>query len=216
MNTAPFRLSKLMFGLMLYAIGIVNTIYAGVGLAPWDVFHQGLTRHFPLTMGQASMCIGLIIVLLDWALGEKIGIGTIANMIFIGLFMDVIMSNGWVPKASGMILPYVQLIIGMSVIGLASYFYLSAGYGSGPRDGLMVALTKRSGKSVRFVRNCIEVSVVIIGILLGGQFGVGTVIMALTGGYFVQLAFTLFNFKVTQIKHEFVEDSIKRILAMVK
>lgn len=71
MITVVTRLSRLMFGLLLYAIGIVNTIYAGVGLSPWDVFHQGLTMHLPLTMGQASMCIGLMIVLLDWALGEK-------------------------------------------------------------------------------------------------------------------------------------------------
>lgn len=208
MITVVTRLSRLMFGLLLYAIGIVNTIYAGVGLSPWDVFHQGLTMHLPLTMGQASMCIGLMIVLLDWALGEKIGIGTLANMFFIGLFMDLIMSNHWMPKADGLIMPYVQLMIGMMIIGLASYFYLSAGYGSGPRDGLMVALTKKTGKSVRFVRNGIEVSVVIAGILLGGQFGIGTIIMAFAGGYFVQLAFTLFNFKVTQVKHEFIEDSL--------
>lgn len=211
MKSVLTRLTRLMFGLMLYAIGIVNTIYAGVGLAPWDVFHQGLTKHFDLTMGQASMCIGLIIVLLDWALGEKIGIGTLANMFFIGFFMDIIMSNSWIPKASGLVLPYVQLVIGMMVIGLASYFYLSAGYGSGPRDGLMVALTKRTGKSVRFIRNGIEVSVVIAGVLLGGQFGFGTIIMAFAGGYFVQLAFTLFHFKVTEVKHEFIEDSLVAI-----
>lgn len=216
MITVFTRLSRLMFGLLLYAVGIVNTIYAGVGLAPWDVFHQGLTLHFPLTMGQASMCIGLTIVLLDWALGEKIGIGTLANMFFIGLFMDLIMTNHWIPKANGLIMPYLQLVIGMMIIGLASYFYLSAGYGSGPRDGLMVALTKKTGKSVRFIRNAIEVSVVIAGILLGGQFGVGTLIMAFAGGYFVQLAFTIFNFKVTEIKHEFLEDSLALVWSTKK
>lgn len=208
MNAVFTRLAKLMFGLVLYAIGIVNTIYAGIGLSPWDVFHQGLTNHLQLSMGQASMCIGFIIVLLDWALGEKIGIGTLANMFFIGFFMDIIMSNPWIPKASGLVWPYVQLVIGMVIIGFASYFYLSAGYGSGPRDGLMVALTKRTGKSVRFIRNAIEVSVVIAGVLLGGKFGIGTIIMAFSGGYFVQLAFTLFHFKVTEVKHEFIEDSL--------
>lgn len=211
MSKTFFRLAMLMLGLWLYAVGIVCTIYANVGLSPWDVFHQGLTKHFPLTMGQASMSIGFIVVLLDWYLGEKVGIGTIANMFFIGLFMDIIMSHHLLPQFTSLALRGVELFVGMAIIGLASYFYLSAGFGSGPRDGLMVALTKKTGKSVRFVRNCIELSVVILGIFLGGSFGFGTIIMAFTGGYFVQFAFKVFKFKVTEVKHEFVEDTFKKI-----
>jgi uncharacterized membrane protein YczE len=101
------------------------------------------------------------------------------------------------------------MLSGMFTIGIASYFYISAELGSGPRDGLMVALTKRTTKSVRFLRNCIELGALAIGYLLGGSIGIGTLIMALSAGYFVQFAFKLFGFNLKETKHRFIDEDIR-------
>jgi len=178
---------------------------------PWDVFHQGLGNLLGITMGQASILVGLVIVLANWLLGEKIGIGTLCNMVFIGLFLDLLMQNNVIPQFDALALRILMMFMGLFIIGIATYFYLSVGWGAGPRDGLMVALTKRTNKSVRFIRNSIEVSAVTIGFLLGGSLGLGTLAMALSGGYFIQLAFKLFRFDVKALKHHYLEDHVREL-----
>ncbi len=205
------KIVRLFTGLALYALGIVCTINANLGLSPWDVFHQGVSRLSGITMGQASISVGLVIVLLDWAFGERVGLGTICNMFFIGLFMDVLMINNLIPHFDNMLARFAMLFLGMFIIGIASYFYIGAGLGSGPRDGLMLALTKKTGKSVRFIRNSIEATVLVIGYFLGGSFGLGTLIMVFGGGYFVQFAFKCFKFNVTTVKHVFIDDYVKSL-----
>jgi len=204
-------LGRLFLGLFLYAAGIVLTINANLGLSPWQVFHQGVSNHIGITMGQASMIVGFIFVILDWLLGEKLGLGTICNMFFIGVFMDVLMLNNLIPIFNNIFIQLLMMILGMFVIGVGSYFYIGAGLGSGPRDGIMVALTKRSKKSVRFIRNGVELSALAIGYLLGGTVGIGTLIMVIGLGYFVQFAFKLFKFDVRKVNHRFIEDYIKII-----
>lgn len=211
MKKSLLTLGRLFLGLFLYAVGIVLTINANLGLSPWDVFHQGVSNRIGITMGQASITVGFIFVILDWILGEKLGIGTICNMLFIGIFMDVLMLNNLIPVFNNLFAQVLMMVLGMFVIGVASYFYIGAGLGSGPRDGLMVALTKRTKKSVRFIRNSIELTVLAIGYALGGTIGVGTLIMVLGVGYFVQFAFKLFKFDVRQVNHRFIEDYIKII-----
>ncbi len=203
------RVAKLYLGLFLYALGIVMTINANLGLAPWEVFHQNLSINLGITMGQASIFVGLAFVILDSLFGERLGWGTLSNMIFIGVFLDILMLNHLVPVFQALLPRIIEMLLGMFTIGVASYFYISAGLGSGPRDGLMVALTKRTTKSVRFLRNCIESSVLVMGYILGGSVGIGTVIMALTVGYFVQFAFKIFKFNVKDTKHRFIDEDIK-------
>lgn len=205
------RAAKLFLGLFLYALGIVMTINANLGLAPWEVFHQGLSKNIGITMGQASISVGIVLVILDGLLGERLGWGTLCNMIFIGLFLDILMLNNLVPVFQSVVPSFIMMLLGMFIIGIASYFYISAGLGSGPRDGLMVALTKRTDKSVRFLRNCIELSVLAAGYVLGGSVGIGTIIMALSAGYFVQFAFRLFKFNLKETKHRFIDEDIKYI-----
>lgn len=205
------RGSRLFLGLFLYAVGIVMTINANLGLGSWDVFHQGLSMTIGITMGQASIAMGIIIVIINYFVGEKLGWGTLSNMLFIGLFMDILMINSLIPIYENTILQIIMMLGGMFIIGLASYFYIGAGLGSGPRDGLMVLLTKKTGKSVRFIRNCIEVTVLIAGYFLGGFVGVGTIINALGIGYSVQFVFKLFKFDVKAVKHRYVEDDIRFI-----
>jgi uncharacterized membrane protein YczE len=211
LRLALLRISRLFLGLFLYATGIVMTINSNLGLGPWDVFHQGLSKTIGITMGQASISMGVIIVVINYFVGEKLGWGTLCNMLFIGIFMDFLMFNNLIPIYKNTILQVVMMLGGMFVIGLASYFYIGAGLGSGPRDGLMVMLTKKTGKSVRFIRNCIEVTVLIAGYFLGGFVGVGTIIIALSIGYFVQLAFKLFKFNVKTVTHRYLEDDIRLI-----
>ncbi len=214
MKTVLQRLLRLFTGLFLYAVGIVLTINASLGLSPWDVFHQGLSNVLGITMGQASIGVGLILVIADSLLGERIGWGTLCNMLFIGLFMDLLMLNGIIPVSKGIVPGLLMASSGMFVIGIASYFYIGAGLGSGPRDGMMVALTKKTGRSVRFIRNAIELCVLVIGYFLGGFVGFGTLFMALAVGYFVQFAFKLFKFNVKSVQHRFIDDDIKLLAVL--
>jgi uncharacterized membrane protein YczE len=211
MKKASLTLGRLFTGLFLYALGIVFTINANLGLSPWDVFHQGISRLTGITMGQASIITGLMIVLLDWVFGERVGLGTICNMMFIGIFMDFLMLNHIVPTFNNIVIRIIMMILGMFIIGIASYFYIGAGLGSGPRDGLMLALTKKTNKSVRLIRNCIEFIVLVVGYFLGGTVGFGTLIMVIGGGYFVQFAFKIFKFDVKKVKHQFIDDYVKII-----
>lgn len=209
MKKILLRVLRLFAGLFTFAVGIVFTINANLGLSPWDVFHKGLTNTIHITMGQASMLVGLGLIILDTIFGEKLGWGTLANIFFIGLFMDLLMLNHLIPITHTLVYGVLMMLIGMLIIGVASYLYIGAGLGAGPRDGLMVALTKRTGRSVRLIRTIIEASALITGYLLGGYVGIGTFIMALATGYFVQFAFKIFKFEVNTVQHRFVDEDIK-------
>ncbi|MCB8817710.1 YczE/YyaS/YitT family protein [Desulfosporosinus shakirovi] len=209
------RFIRLFAGLFLFAVGIVLTINANLGLSPWDVFHQGITYLTGITMGQASIGVGIILVMFNVVLGESLGWGSLCNMLFIGLFMDLIMLNHFIPISNGIFSGLIMMFLGMFIIGLASYFYISAGLGSGPRDGLMIALTKKTDRSVRFIRNSIEISALFVGYLLGGFVGAGTLIMSVVLGYIIQFVFKLFRFNVNQIQHRFIGVDLRLIRAKI-
>lgn len=209
MKEYALRFLRLFTGLFLYSVGIVMTINSNLGLAPWDVFHQGISLNTNLTMGRVSIIVGIFLVILNAFLGERLGWGTLSNMVLIGVFLDFLMLNHLIPMCNNFVSGLVMMCGGLFIIGVASYFYLGAALGSGPRDGLMVALVKRTNKSVRFIRNSIETTVLIIGYFLGGFVGLGTLIVALTVGFFVQLAFNLFRFNVSSVEHRFIDEDIK-------
>ena len=205
-----------MIGYFLYALGIVMTINAQQGLDPWGVFHQGLSSQLNITFGAVVQIIGAVIVLFDFILGEKIGWGTIGNVIFIGMFIDLILKNNLVPVFENTYLSYLMIFIGMFSISLAAYFYISAQLGAGARDGLMIALTKRTKKPVGLVRSLIEVTALIIGYFLGGPVGWGTLIMSLMIGFFFQITFRMFNFDVKNIKHRYIDQDFKFLIQKLK
>lgn len=209
------KLVRLVIGLLLYSVGIVCTVNAHLGLSPWDVFHQGLGNQIGMTMGQASIIVGLVIVFINFFFKEKVGIGTILNMFLIGWFLDYIMINNLMPEPQTMVFKLLMLATGMFIIGLASYLYLGAGLGAGPRDGVMVALHKKTGKSVRFVRNSIEITVFIAGYFLGGTVGFGTVILSVTQGYVIQFIFKIFKFNIKTVKHQYIDEDIKSLLKKI-
>ncbi len=152
---------------------------------------MGLTKYMFLTFGQVSQVVGLMVLVLGWVLGFPPGLGTVMNMYFIGYFMDLIMAWGLIPTPRSLTGQLALLMGGILVLGAASYMYLNPRLGAGPRDGLMMGLVQRLGRPVYQVRGAIEVMVLVLGYLLGGPVGVGTLITAFTTGYAVQLAFRL-------------------------
>lgn len=211
MKKIVLSIIRLFSGYFLYALGIVMSINANLGIAPWDVLNQGIGNVFNISIGKASIIVGLIIVLVDIYLGENIGWGTVCNMLFIGIFIDILMASNLVPKFDSFFPSLLLILVGLLVIGFACYLYIGAGYGIGPRDGLMVALTKKTKKSVKFVKNTIEVTVLILGYLLGGSVGIGTAVMSIGGGYFFEFVFKLVNFNVAEVKHRYIGDDIRFI-----
>jgi len=211
-----FKIPRLMTGYFLYALGIVMTINAKQGLGPWGVFHQGLSSQLNVTFGTVVQIVGAVIIFLDFILGEKIGWGTIGNVIFIGMFIDLISKNNLVPVFENTYLSYLMIFIGMFSISLAAYFYISAQLGAGARDGLMIALTKRTKKPVGLVRGLIEVTALTIGYFLGGPVGWGTLIMSLMIGFFFQITFRMFKFDVNKIEHRYIDQDFAFLLQKLK
>lgn len=210
------RYLKLMFGLLLAALGRVLTINANLGYAPWDVFQQGLSNIFYIKIGTANIVVGLIIVIIGMLKGQRYGIGTICNMIFVGVFMNIIMDLNIIPVFSNEILGVISIFLGMITLGYGTYFYLKAGFGAGPRDGLMLLLHESTGRSIRFVRNFIEITVLIAGHILGGPVGIGTVILSLGTGYAVQFVFDLLHFDPKTVDHRGLDDEMRFFKKLIK
>lgn len=180
---------------------MVLSLYSNLGMSPWGVFQVGLAKILPLTFGQVSQVVGLAVLVLGWALGFPPGLGTVANMYLIGLFIDLVMTWNLLPQPTEMISQIAMLALGILVIGIASLLYLRAQLGAGPRDGLMVGLVTKLDRPVSQVRIAIEVTVLVLGFFLGGPVGIGTILNALLTGPVVQRSFRLggFNPKSEQV-----------------
>ena len=194
------RIFTMIIGLFLFALGIVVTIKANIGYAPWDVFHVGLAGKTGLSIGLVSILVGLLIVIIVTIFGEKFGLGTISNIILIGVFIDIIFPL--IPRAENPIIGTIVMITGLFIISLGSYFYIKSAFGAGPRDSLMVVLAKKTKLPVGLCRGIIELLATFFGWLLGGMVGFGTVLFVIAIGFCIQIVFKLFKFNVTQVKHE--------------
>ncbi|NLY45642.1 MAG: hypothetical protein GX053_06590 [Tissierella sp.] len=208
LKTTSFNVLRLVLGLFVFAAGSVCVLNAAIGVAPWDVLHQGVSNVTGITVGRANIYSGVIIIVIDILLGQAIGWGTLANMYLIGTFIDLLMLNSLIPSFESFVANLILLFVGIVLHGLGVYLYIAVGWGAGPRDGLMVVLTNRTGKSVRLIKSSIEVCVVAVGFLLGGNLGVGTVIMAILSGPIWQYLFKLLNFNVSTVEHRFIQDDI--------
>ncbi len=160
-----------------------------LGLSPWEVLHDGLAKVSGVEIGTVSIFIGIPILLLWIPLREKPGIGTVLNILIVGTVTNLTLLI--TPAASQLLLQIFWLVAGLLIIGLGSALYLGSRLGAGPRDGLMMALYRRSGWSIRLVRSIIEISVLFIGWLLQGTVGVGTLAFAFGIGPIIQLMFRL-------------------------
>ncbi|WP_344772463.1 hypothetical protein [Nocardioides panacisoli] len=179
------RLPQLLVGLVLYGVSLALMVRGSIGLAPWDVLHSGLIRHVPITLGQAVVVMSFVVLLLWIPLRETPGIGTIANAVVVGFSADGTLAL--LDPAHGFAARTALMAGGVLLCGLASALYIGAQLGRGPRDGLMTGLSRRTGWSLRLVRTGIEVAVVLVGLVLGGVLGVGTVVYALAIGPLTQL-----------------------------
>jgi uncharacterized membrane protein YczE len=173
------RLAQLYAGLALYGVSDAMLLLAGLGVDPWDVLHQGLSRTFGLAVGTWSIIVGAVVLALWVPLRQRPGFGTLSNVVVIGVVIDVMLAT--VPAPHGAVACTVVMLAGVGLNGLATGAYIGAGLGPGPRDGLMTGLAVR-GHSIRVVRTGIELTVLASGWLLGGTVGIGTVVYALAIG----------------------------------
>ncbi|MFJ2740930.1 YitT family protein [Streptomyces sp. NPDC087440] len=183
------RLTQLYIGLALYGVSSAVLVRANLGLEPWGVLHQGLAERTGLAIGVVSIIVGALVLLLWIPMRQRPGLGTVSNVVVIGLAMDSTLAL--MPEVHSLGARIPLMIGGIVLNGLAGGLYIAARFGPGPRDGLMTGMHKVTGRSIRLVRTCIEIVVVATGFLLGGTLGAGTVAYALSIGplsqYFLRL-----------------------------
>lgn len=178
------RFAQLFLGLVGYGLSIAMMVVAHLGTAPWDVLHSGLIRHLPMSMGDALIIVSFLVMVLWIPLREVPGVGTIANALVIGLSTDVFL--GFMGEPDALWQRGLLTVGGVVLCGFATALYIGAQLGRGPRDGLMTGLARRTGLSLRLVRTALEVTVVLVGLALGGALGFGTVLYALAIGPLAQ------------------------------
>lgn len=211
MNVFFMRVINLLIGLFLYALGIVITMKANLGFAPWEVFHWGIGATIGMTIGNVSILTGLLICVVVVIMREKLGLGTVLNMILIGVFIDLILWLNVIPKISGLFWEIIVLIIGLFTISFGSYFYISSGFGAGPRDSLMVSIKRKTKLPVGLCRGIIETSVVLAGWTLGGHVGIGTILAAFGISFCIQIVFKIMRFEATSVRHETLDMTYKSL-----
>ena len=189
LSRASLRGTALLPGLVGYGFSMAVMVRAGLGLDPWDVFHQGLAGRTGMTIGVASAVVGVAVLLAWIPLRNRPGIGTVANVIVIAVTVDAALAV--LPTPSALPVRVAMMLGAVALNALSTVLYIGAGLGPGPRDGLMTGLVARTGLSVRLVRTSIEATVLIVGWLLGGTVGVGTVVYAFGIGPLVQLTIRL-------------------------
>jgi uncharacterized protein len=187
------RSASLIVGLIVFALAIVLILESKLGLSPWDVLNQGLAKHTPLSFGMANVAVAVLVLFLGWSLGGRPGIGTVANALLVGSFIQGLTAIDAVTGLAhdGLAVRIPLLVVGIVLIGPGSAFYIGADFGAGPRDTLMLVGARRSGRRVGLVRGVLEVCALAIGIVLGGTFGAGTVLFALGVGPIVEASFAL-------------------------
>ncbi len=174
------RFVQLLAGLALFGASIALIVRAELGVMPWTVLEQGLQRSVGLSLGIWSVLIGVVLLVVAVPLGLRPGWGTLANVLLIGVAIDAPL--GVLPPLEALPVRISALVLGIFLNGAATGAYIGAGLGPGPRDGVTTTIAARTGRSLRLIRTVVEVSVVALGVLLGGQLGVGTVVFALTIG----------------------------------
>jgi uncharacterized membrane protein YczE len=185
------RLARLYAGLALYGGSDALIVRGDLGLDPWDVFHQGLSRHTGIPIGTVAIIVGAAVLLLWWPIRQRPGLGTVSNVFAVGGFIDLTMAV--VPHVEALAVRIPLLVGGVALNGVATGLYITARFGPGPRDGLMTGLHRRTGRSLRLIRTGIELTVLVAGFVLGGGVGVGTVLYAVAIGPLAQFFLKLFG-----------------------
>ena len=205
------RLLWLALGMLVSAIGIVMMLQANIGLEPWSVLQQGMAQSFGITYGTASVIVGAAAIGVAILFGESFGFGTVINIVLCAVFIDALLWLGWVPQMSGTLSGVLMLLAGLELLVLGTWMYMKSALGAGPRDALMVALARRTGRSVGLCRISVEILVILTGYFLGGQVGIGTVISALGLGSLFNLNFHLLGFRAAELHQENIAETLRVI-----
>jgi uncharacterized membrane protein YczE len=192
------RFLQLMVGLIIYGLGIGLMVNAKVGIAPWDVFAQGISIQTKLTFGISSAIVSVLVLLAWIPLKQRMGIGTVLNAVLIGIFADL--WTPFLPQFENYAANVAKFVVGMLIVAFATGMYLASNFGSGPRDGLMVGTQKALGWPFWLVRTMYEGTVLTIGWLMGGQVREGTLIFAICIGYLMQTSLKLFKIPLRKRK----------------
>ena len=188
------RFTQLQLGLLLYGLSIALMVRSGLGMNPWGVFHQGLSQVTGISLGMVVNGVGALVLLVWIPLRQWPGIGTLSNVLVIGVAADAAL---WLlPPVEGLVLRSVFLIVAIVLNGVATGAYIGAGLGAGPRDGLTTGVVRLTGWEVRWVRMGIEAVVLAFGWMLGGAVGVGTILYTLSTGPLMQLFLPMFTLRV--------------------
>lgn len=205
------RISFLIVGLWLFALGSVLTMKANIGYTPWNCFHQGLSNYLHISIGTAANTTGCLIFLLVCIFRERIGIGTIGNMLAVGWIMDILLWTDVIPLMHTPVAKGSMFVFGMMVIAVGSYYYMSSAFGAGPRDSLLVILSRKMKVKVGYCSIIIEGMAALTGFFMGGSLGIGTIFGALGQGLCIHLVFSCKQYDPVQTVHESLTDSVNKI-----
>lgn len=205
------RLLWLFAGVIVSAAGIALMLQANIGLEPWSVLQQGLAQSIGITYGTATIIVGAAAIGIAILFGESFGVGTIVNIVFCALFIDLFLWLDWIPQMTTLSGGIIMLLIGLELLALGTWMYMKSALGAGPRDALMVALARKTGRSVGLCRATVEVCVIIVGYLLGGQVGIGTVISAFGLGFLFNVNFHLVHFCPADLHQENIAETLARL-----
>lgn len=211
MKNLAFRIFRVFLGFFALALGIVIMVQSQIGLGAWDVLHDGVSKTFGITLGQATMIVGILVLSVSIIARQTMGIATVLNILIIGLIVDIVIYINIIPLAPNFFVGLIMGVISMCIVTFGIYLYVSPGLGAGPRDTFLVLVSKWVNKPVAFCRTFIELSAVIVGFFLGGSVGVGTVMLAVLSGPIMQIEFKLLKFDMKGIKHESFIQSFKNL-----
>ena len=207
----PRRLLWVVLGMVVSAVGIVMMLQANIGLEPWSVLQQGMAQTFGITYGTASIIVGAAAIGVAILFGEGFGLGTILNITLCAIFIDYMLAQGWIPLMENLFSGILMLVGGLELLAIGTWLYMKAALGSGPRDSLMVALARKTGRSVGICRATVEIAVIVAGWLLGGQVGIGTVISAVGLGSLFNLNFKLLHFHASELRQESILETLRSL-----
>lgn len=208
---------ELLFGLALFGVGVYITVQANVGLAPWAAFSIGFSNVTGVNYGIVTVVVSLAIVALDLLLKEKVGWGTVGDAVLIGLMITALDTLGVMPLIEDFRMGIVWMLIGILISAVASFFYMDAAFGCGPRDALMVALCRLlPNVPVGIIRIMLEGTALLIGWLLGAKVGIGTLIYVLGIGAGIELVFRIARFDATRVKHEDLLDTHRNLMKVIR
>lgn len=205
------RIGILLGGLCVSAVGITMMLQANVGLEPWSVLQNGMSIFFGMTYGTAAMIVGAVVIAVAIICGESFGLGTLANIFFCPLVIDLLLWLGWIPQMTSLAGGLIMLFAGMELLAIGTWMYMLSSLGTGPRDALMVVLARKTKRSVGLCRATVEIIAIIAGWLMGGQVGIGTVITGIGVGTLFNLNFALLRFKAAELHQENLPETIRRI-----